>query len=224
MHRSRAGGSSPLATVEDIQRRLLRPPSLHSTPPTSTISSTYTLSLSLSHEQFYWFFLEFNFFLFNSTMYGMAFQAAIPHNLKWVSRNPRNWRRRRRSSRITWILFFSPRPLQRSAARRRFIRRRSRRKWPRISSGPSMNWRCSWQIRRARTGVIGGATKLWISKTIWIWLATLEKVKSLALRFGVSREPRYVVSRDSVKRNVGLHQKRLDLYISVKTFSFLPFS
>ncbi|XP_059428437.1 uncharacterized protein LOC132162188 [Corylus avellana] len=39
MHRSRAEGSSPLATVEDIQRRLLRPPSLHSTPPTSSISS-----------------------------------------------------------------------------------------------------------------------------------------------------------------------------------------
>ncbi|KAK9290211.1 hypothetical protein L1049_008377 [Liquidambar formosana] len=39
MERSRAEGSSPLATVEEIQRRLLRPPPLLSPPPTSTITS-----------------------------------------------------------------------------------------------------------------------------------------------------------------------------------------
>ena len=43
MHGSRAqGSSSPLATVDDIQRRLLRPPSLQSPLP---ISSPYSLSL-----------------------------------------------------------------------------------------------------------------------------------------------------------------------------------
>ncbi|KAF5476048.1 hypothetical protein F2P56_007791 [Juglans regia] len=40
MHGSRAEGSSPLATIEDIQRRLLRPSSHHSTSQISTISSS----------------------------------------------------------------------------------------------------------------------------------------------------------------------------------------
>ncbi|KAG7964783.1 hypothetical protein I3843_09G188000 [Carya illinoinensis] len=45
MHGSRAEGSSPLATIEDIQRRLLRPSSHHSTSQISTISSSLSLSL-----------------------------------------------------------------------------------------------------------------------------------------------------------------------------------
>ncbi|KAF5476047.1 hypothetical protein F2P56_007791 [Juglans regia] len=67
MHGSRAEGSSPLATIEDIQRRLLRPSSHHSTSQISTISSSFSLFLCFITNSTE-ISLEFNFLrLFHST-------------------------------------------------------------------------------------------------------------------------------------------------------------
>jgi hypothetical protein len=77
MHRSRVEGSSPLATVEDIQRRLLRPPTLLSTPPTSSLSYPYTHSLSVTSNSTEIFWNLISSCLIRLCMAEMAFQAAI---------------------------------------------------------------------------------------------------------------------------------------------------